>query len=86
MHIEGFHEELSVREPDIGVGGMFIPMGGHLAEGSVLKISFVLPRSNYPIQVRAEVKYCLEGVGIGIEFVDLPEEARVAIEEELGSR
>lgn len=40
-------------------------------------------RTDVVIQTRAEVRYCLEGVGIGVEFVETSEAAQDAIEAEL---
>jgi hypothetical protein len=34
-------------------------------------------------KTRAEVRYCLSGVGVGVEFIDLAPEAQRAIEEEM---
>ena len=80
---EGSHEEISVRVPDISVTGMFVTTGRYFPEGSVLKLSFKLARSNYPIEARGEVRYCLDGVGVGIQFTDLSDESKAAIEAEL---
>jgi len=32
---------------------------------------------------RAEVRYCLPDVGVGVEFIDIAPEAKAAIEDEL---
>ncbi len=80
---EGSNQEIPVRVPDISVSGMFVNTAKYFPEGSVLKLSFRLARSNYHIEARGEVRYCLEGVGVGLQFTDLSDEARAAIEEEL---
>ena len=80
---EGSAEEIILRAPDISAKGMFINTPNHLPEGAVLQVSFQLPRSNFEIQARCEVRYCLPGVGIGVEFVEISQEARRAIEEEI---
>ena len=80
---EGSNEEIPVRVPDVSASGMFVNTARYFPIGSVLKLSFRLARSNYPIEARGEVRYCLEGVGVGVQFTDLPEEAKIAIEEEL---
>jgi hypothetical protein len=49
----------------------------------VLKVSFRLPWTNYKVTARCEVRYCLPGVGVGLEFVEISEAARRAIEDEL---
>jgi hypothetical protein len=80
---EGRSEEIPLRPPDLSVQGMFIQTARRFPEGAVLKIRFRLVRSLYEVFARAEVRYCLPGVGIGIEFVEISPEARNAIREEL---
>jgi len=62
---------------------MFINTIRHFPEGSVMAVRFRLAQSGYEVRARAEVRYCLPGVGVGVEFFDLPNEAREAIEEEI---
>jgi PilZ domain-containing protein len=83
IYYEGHSEAVPTRVPDISPQGMFINTPRHFAEGTVLKVKFRLDRSNYEVQARAEVRYCLDGVGIGIEFTDIADEAREAIRAEL---
>ena len=80
---EGFSEEIPVRVPDISVRGMFINTPHEFPHGAILIVTFRLTRSNYEINTRSEVRYCLPGVGIGVEFIDISEEAMKAIEDEL---
>jgi hypothetical protein len=80
---EGVSEEISLRPPDLSVQGMFIQTARRFPEGAVLKIRFRLARSLYEVIARGEVRYCLPGVGIGIEFLEISPKARRAIQEEL---
>ena len=80
---EGYSEQIPLRPPDLSVQGMFIQTARHFHEGAVLKVQFRLANSLYEVNVRAEVRYCLRGVGIGIEFVDISPEASRAIRDEL---
>jgi hypothetical protein len=80
---EGYSEEVPLRPPDLSSRGMFIQTPRHFPEGAVLKVRFRLARSRYEVNARAEVRYCLPGVGIGVEFIEIPSEARLAIEDEL---
>ena len=80
---EGFSEEIPLRPPDLSVQGMFIQIARRFPEGAVLKIRFRLARFLYEVTARGEVRYCLSGVSIGIEFVEISAEARRAIKEEL---
>lgn len=80
---EGRTEEIAVRPPDLSPNGMFINTARHFPEGAIMKLRFRLNRSGVEVQARGEVRYCLPGVGIGVEFVGLSPEYVRAIEEEL---
>lgn len=80
---EGRSEIIEVRAPDISPKGMFIHIPNQFPEGAVIKMEFWLSRSGAHIKVRAEVRYCLLGVGIGVEFVDIAEEDQAIIEREI---
>ena len=83
IRYEGRSQAIPTRVPDISPQGMFINTGHRFPEGAVLQVSFRLSRSGYEVKARAEVRYCLEGVGIGVEFVEISDEARSAIRSEL---
>ncbi len=80
---EGFTEDIAIRPPDLSRHGMFINTMKEYPEGAVLKLSFRLSRTNVLIETRSEVRYCLKGVGIGVEFINISPESASAIEEEL---
>jgi hypothetical protein len=80
---EGATAEIPVRPPDLSTRGMFIHTTRIFPEGSILKVRFRLRRSNTPINVRAEVRHCEPGLGVGVEFVDLSPDASKAIEMEI---
>jgi hypothetical protein len=80
---EGSSEEIPVKVPDVSTTGMFINTARHFPEGAVIKVHFRLIRSNHEVNTRAEVRYCLSGVGVGIQFVDISAEDQAAIEQEL---
>ena len=82
---EGHSESVCIHPPDISAKGMFINTGAAFPEGSVLKLRFRLTRTGARIAARCEVRYCLSGVGVGVEFVDLPSECAQAIETEIGA-
>jgi hypothetical protein len=82
---EGRTEEISVRPPDLSPHGMFINTVKRFPEGAIMKLRFRLSRSGIEVHARAEVRYCLTGVGIGVEFIGLPTEYLRAIEEEIGN-
>ena len=83
MIYEGFEEDICVRPPDLSPRGMFINTRTEYPEGAVLKLRFRLARTGVEIQTRCEVRYCLRGVGVGVEFVAIPVESVRAIEEEI---
>ena len=80
---EGTSERINVHAPDLSPKGMFIHLNRYYPHGAVLKLQFTLARSGHEIHTRAEVRYCLEGVGIGVEFVDISEADQQAIETEV---
>jgi PilZ domain len=83
---EGHSEDVATHPPDISTRGMFFNTNRTFPEGAVLNVRFRLANSGVEIQTRAEVRYCLSGVGVGVEFVDISPKAVRAIEEEISSR
>ena len=82
---EGRSELMKIRAPDISPRGMFIHISTHFPEGAVLKVQFRLSRSGHTVHARGEVRYCLPGVGIGVEFVEIAPEDKQAIEDEINT-
>ena len=76
-------DNIPVRAPDISIHGMFINTAQRFPQGAVLRICFRLSRTNVLITARGEVRYCLPEVGVGVEFIGLPEKAKQAIEQEV---
>ena len=83
LSYEGGGIDIPIRPPDISVHGMFVNTSTHFPEGAVVNLRFRLTRSNVEVQTRGEVRYCLPGIGIGVEFIGIGPEAKRAIEEEL---
>jgi hypothetical protein len=83
MNYEGKTEDISVRPPDLSPHGMFVNTDKNLPEGAILKLKFRLARTGILINVRCEVRYCLKGVGVGVEFVDIAPDAVRAIDQEI---
>lgn len=80
---EGIRSEIPIRPPDISLHGMFVNTSTHFAEGAVVNLRFRLTQSNVEVQTRGEVRYCLRGIGIGVEFVGIEAGALHAIEQEI---
>jgi PilZ domain len=83
---EGHSEDIAARPPDISTRGMFINTTRTFPEGAVLNVRFRLALSGHEVHSRAEVRYCLPGVGVGVEFIDIPRECVRAIEREIEVR
>jgi PilZ domain len=80
---EGFSEDVITRPPDISTRGMFINTNRNFPEGAVLNVRFRLARSGAEVRSRCEVRYCLPGVGVGVEFVEISSESVRSIEKEI---
>ncbi len=85
---EGHSEDVATRPPDISTRGMFINTSRTFPEGAVLNVCFRLALSGVQIRSRCEVRYCLPGVGVGVEFIDIsPDDVRaIEYEVKLGTR
>jgi hypothetical protein len=83
MSYEGCDVEIPIRPPDFSLHGMFVNTSTHFPEGAVVNLRFRLTQSKVQVQTRCEVRYCLPGIGIGVEFLGLAAEAVRAIEKEL---
>jgi hypothetical protein len=86
MNYEGETEEIAVRPPDLSPNGMFVNTHKDLPQGAVLKLKFRLARTGVLVQVRCEVRYCLPGVGVGVQFIDISPEAFAAIKDEISEQ
>ena len=80
---EGSNTTVRIHPPNISTKGMFINTSVPFPEGSVLKLNFRLAQTGARISVRCEVRYCLPGAGLGVEFIDLTPESARAIEAEI---
>jgi hypothetical protein len=64
---------------------MFINTSRNFPEGAVLNVQFRLAETGVEIRTRCEVRYCLAGVGVGVEFVEISSDAVRSIEKEIRS-
>jgi hypothetical protein len=80
---EGESGIIQVRPPDISASGMFVSTSRVLPEGAVVTAQCRLAHSGAVIRARGEVRYCLRGVGVGVEFTDISREAVRGIEKEI---
>jgi hypothetical protein len=80
---EGQDEQILVKPPNLSRRGMFVNTSRSFPEGAVLNLKFDLVLTDAEIRTRCEVRYCLPGVGIGVEFIGLSEHAIKMIEREI---
>src|ERR1700741_5166615 len=83
LNYEGHSEQVEARPPDLSARGMFINTARNFPEGAVLNLKFLLSLSGVEIRTRCKVRYCLKGVGIGVEFVGISPDAVEEIEREI---
>jgi Tfp pilus assembly protein PilZ len=80
---DGVTDWVEVRSPDLTPDGVFLNTPREFRPGDHVKLRFELLRTGVVIQAMGDVRYCLPGLGVGVEFVNLPAYARAAIEKEL---
>lgn len=80
---DGITEIVDARSPDLSTSGMFINTPHPYLTGAKIGLRFDLLRTGVFVQALGDVRYCVTGIGIGVQFVNLPEHARAAIEREL---
>jgi hypothetical protein len=83
LHYEGESDLIRARPADISASGMFVNTSRALPEGAVVTVECKLAHSGATICARGEVRYCLRGVGVGVEFTEIAPEAVHAIEKEI---
>ena len=83
INLEGTNQQIKPRTLDISPLGMFINTEYLVPEGSILDIRFSLPITRHKISTRAEVRYSLPSIGIGIRFINLSSEDQDAINREM---
>jgi hypothetical protein len=69
------------RSADLSAGGMFIETIAAFPRETVLDLKFKLGDSDTaPVMVQARVRYVANGIGVGVEFMDLASDDRLRIE------
>lgn len=66
---------------DISLGGLYMNTRAQIPEGETLMIR--LPLGNQQIVCSAEVVYRNPGLGLGVRFIDLSDEARAVLQREI---
>lgn len=70
---------------DLSVGGLFLQTKESLPHGTKLQLRFYLDQKVL-ISAEGEVVYVAPGLGVGIEFTELPASQKQAIEGFVGSQ
>jgi hypothetical protein len=70
--------KLETRINDLSVTGAFVDSIVDFPPGTVVRLRFKI--SEKPVDVNAEVRYNMPGVGIGVAFLDLTPEEHANIE------
>ena len=83
VHYEGRTEEVAIRPPDVSTHGMFFNTSTRFPEGTVLNLRFRLALTGAEIRTRCEVRYCLPGMCVGVEFMHISQESVRKIEREV---
>lgn len=77
---EALNREQLMVTRDVSIGGMYISCNDPLPSDSLLNLSFRLRPKEALISCRGKVVYSLKGMGMGIQFFDLSEESRQALQ------
>lgn len=83
LSYEGRNEQIQVRPPNLSARGMFINTVRVFPEGAVLNLRFRLACTNVEVQTRCEVRHCMPGVGVGVEFIGISPDAQNKIAREI---
>ena len=76
IQIEGYCNSVPAYAPNLSVDGMFVNTHLTIPRGALLKLKFRLADTGDLVETCGEVRYVLEGIGVGIEFVALAPDMR----------
>ncbi|HEV2352376.1 MAG TPA: PilZ domain-containing protein [Terriglobia bacterium] len=65
---------------DVSAGGLFVSTKNPLPLKSEVRVAFSLATGSAAISCRGRVVYSMQGLGMGIQFADLSEDGRSALE------
>src|SRR5215470_9494281 len=83
LSYEGRNEQIQVRPRNLSARGMFINTARVFPEGAVLNLRFRLAYTNVEVETRCEVRHCMPGVGVGVEFIGISPDAQSKIAREI---
>lgn len=73
------NDSIVCKASDISEGGMYVLTDQCFNTGSVVKLSLLF--NDEKIKIKSKVKYCHEGVGMGLMFIDLDDITKAKIRE-----
>ncbi len=65
---------------DVSVGGLFLLGKQNYPAQSEISLSFRLNPTDPPLSCRGTIVYAVRGVGLGVQFTDLSEDAKQALQ------
>lgn len=83
VHCKALSRDELLLTRDISVGGLFLNCEDPLPQDSEVTLSFRLVSGGLVIQCHGRVVHSVLGVGMGVQFLDLSEESRQAIQTHL---
>jgi PilZ domain-containing protein len=81
VHFDGADATGVASTRDISVGGLFMKTQAEIPVGKTLSLR--IPLGGQYAVLKAEVVYSKPGLGVGVRFIDLPDEARDLMVREL---
>jgi uncharacterized protein (TIGR02266 family) len=80
VRCESLGREEMMLTRDVSVGGLFVTAKEPFPLGSEVGISLALASGRSPVKARGTVVYSLKGMGMGVQFSELGDEARAALQ------
>jgi hypothetical protein len=81
VHFDGAEATGVASTRDISLGGLFMKTQTEIPLGKTLSLR--IPLGGQYAVLKADVVYSKPGVGVGVKFVDVPDDARELMEREL---
>src|SRR5512147_3159641 len=66
---DGIPNLVEKRSPNLSTSGMFINTARTYPPGAQLRLRFDLLRTGIRVEALGNVRYCLLGIGVGVQFV-----------------
>jgi hypothetical protein len=80
VRCEALGREEMLLTRDVSVGGLFVSSKDPFPMGSDISVALQLVAGGKSLAAQGKVVYCLKGLGMGIQFADLCDDARGALE------